>query len=123
MSFKWESRERQPYTELEKIKLCSQIYSATMAMEGNMLLQVTSSYHTSRVIHAMLGQQTFDDVRKLQDKQEHTTNGFLNTCSSGEVSLHKVRFDRDANVMDDWHNEWKTAPSDPLPLNLKPLLL
>jgi hypothetical protein len=77
----------------------------------------------SRVIYAMLGQQTFNDIRKLQDKQEHITNGLLDTGSSGEVSLHKVRFDREAIIMNDWHNKWKTAPNDPLPMNLKPLLL
>jgi hypothetical protein len=95
----------------------------TMAVEANLQPQPDSSQQPNRPANAVLGRNLFGNVRRIQPQPITTAIRSNKASSSGQVKLSNIYVDHDAAVMNDWHDEWKTAPSDPLPSNIKQLLL
>jgi hypothetical protein len=92
-----------------------------MAAGAQVSLQVTGLARPCRLTHPVLGQHLFEYARRLPYKQGDVGED-LDNHSRDQDTSNKVYMGQDANVLNDWYNEWSTAPNDPLPSNLRPLL-
>jgi hypothetical protein len=73
---------------------------------------------TDRTLEASFGRQSFDHIRMCQTQPGHRKIGVPYESQGIASSDHQ---DHDADIMNDWYQEWRTVPDDPLPSNIRPM--
>ena len=62
--------------------------------------------------------QSFDHIRRCQTQPDHRTIGVPYHSQGIASSDHQQH---DADIMNDWYQEWRTASDEPIPSNIRPM--
>jgi hypothetical protein len=76
---------------------------------------------SGRTLDASLGRKLLDHIQRCQTQPDGNVPGSMDVPYKSQATISSNHRDHDADITNDWYQEWSTASKDPLPSNIRPM--